>query len=106
MTTLTIQAIEDALSQLVNLVERIDFIAIHPDDTLQVFRSVKRAGFTLTRQHKRGRIYTVSNKGYFIAEIYIPLPHFASSMKRGQFIPIPRQSLKPFKTNKVNSNDR
>lgn len=92
MTTLTIHHIQDALRELSPIV-KIDFFAIHPHDTLQVFRSLRRGGFTLTRQGRNKRTYTVTDKEMYIAEIYIPLPELASAMERGKFIPIPRQAL-------------
>lgn len=92
MTTLTIHDIQDAL-QAVSPIVKIDFFAIHPHDTLAVFRSLRRGGYTLTR-HGTERTYTVSDRGMFVAEIYIPLPELASAIERGKFIPIPRQALK------------
>jgi hypothetical protein len=93
MTTLTIHHIQEALRMLEAPRVKIDFIAIHPHDILQVFRSLRRGGYTLMR-HGTGRTYTVSDRGMFVAEIYIPLPELASAMERGKFIPIPRQALK------------
>lgn len=94
INTLPIHHIQDALRMLEAPRVTIDFIVIHPHDTLQVFRSLRRGGFTLTRQGRNKRVYTVTDKEMYIAEIYIPLPELASAMERGKFIRIPRAALK------------
>lgn len=92
MTTLTRQAIEDALRMLEAPRVKAFFVAIHPHDTLQVFRSLKRAGYTLTRQGI-GRIYVVRDNEIYIGKIYIPRPEFSEGMERGKFIVIPEEAL-------------
>jgi len=91
MTTLTIQAIYDAMKMLDAPVKPY-FIAIHPHDTLTVFRLLRRGGYTLTRQGI-GRIYVVRDGEMYISKIYIPRPQFSGGMERGKFIPIPEEAL-------------
>jgi uncharacterized membrane protein len=90
--TLTLQAIQDALRMLEAPRVKIDFIVIHPYDTLTVFRLLRRGGYTLTRWGI-GRIYVVKDRGVYVSKIYIPRPEFSGGMERGKFIPIPEEAL-------------